>query len=184
MAKKLIAAVLLVGITAWAEMTLAPMLAMHAGHMRAGHETVADMAVAPSGHNHAAHMHSHAAHHHSGDQHSSDQQSAQPSAKNSQDAEEATGGKPCCPGLHKSVPAVLLVVAEEAPACDSHSCCFRQGPQSVPAQARDAQTLTRELVAAPAPQAGPGLEATRNDSGDRVETLRHPPNLLSMTLRV
>ena len=38
MAKKAIAAFLLVVIAAWAEMTMAPMFAMHAGHMRTGHE--------------------------------------------------------------------------------------------------------------------------------------------------
>lgn len=171
MAKKAISALLLVAITAWAEMALAPMLAMHAGHMRMGHETVADMPAAQPGHNHAAHHHS-----------------AQSPAQNSEarNAEEATGGKPCCPHLQKSEPPVLLFVVEEGPGCESHSCCFRQGPQSVPAQARDAETASRELVAALSSEVeiDPSLDATRNVFRDRPVTLHPPPDLFSMTLRV
>lgn len=50
MARKLIAAFLLLAVSAWAEMTMAPMFAMHSGYMSSGHKMASD---APSAHHHS-----------------------------------------------------------------------------------------------------------------------------------
>ena len=151
MAKKATAAVLLLVVTAWAEMTMAPMIAMHAGHMRPGHEMASDMPA------------EHATHHHS--------QVAQAVAR------------PCCPGLRKAEAADVLEVVSGAPACDDpHSCCFRPGPQSMPAPARDAQRLTPEMASTTV-EISPFPVAQRALRNNPLE-LRPPPDLFGMPLRV
>jgi len=151
MAKKATAAFLLLAITAWAEMAMAPMLAMHAVHMHPGHEMTADMPV--------HHMHRHMEH--------------------AQSANE----RACCPGLRKVEPDVSEVEAS-APACDNpHSCCFRQGPQSVPAPASDGQSLARALTPAGA-AAYRAVAAQEHVVEGKLLTLRLPPDLYGMTLRI
>jgi hypothetical protein len=153
MAKKAIAAVLLVAMLAWAEMAMAPMLAMHAGHMRPGHEMDADMPA------------EHAAHHH---------------AEHAQMA-----GHSCCPGLHRAEPEAMLALTATAPACDDpHSCCFRQGPQSVPAPASDVQKLAREMAPVGATTVRPLIEGSRRATDNQVLAFRPPPDAFGMTLRV
>lgn len=150
MAKKGIAAFLLVVIAAWAEMTMAPMFAMHTGHMRSGHE----MAVMP-GHNHAGHSHV-----------------------------EMASGLPCCPGLHKMQAVAVLAMFADAPGCDDpHSCCFRQGPQSVPAPARVARESARGVVLAARMEASPVPRARRAVTDISVE-LSPPVAVFGMALRV
>ena len=162
MAKKAPAAVLLLVIAAWAEMTMAPMLAMHTGHMLPGHEMAADMPAEQS---------AHPAHHHSG-------------LQNSEDAQMAAG-RPCCPALHKMEPAEVLEVVSGAPACDDpHSCCFRQGPQNMPAPARDVQRLAREMTPAAAVEINPERGTARNAVHSSALTLHSPPDVFGMTLRV
>jgi hypothetical protein len=53
MARKAIAGVLLLAVAAWVEMSLAPMLAMHAGHSHRGDSFVADAALQHAAHGHA-----------------------------------------------------------------------------------------------------------------------------------
>ena len=158
MAKKAIAAVLLLVITAWAEMTLAPMLAMHAGHMHPGHEAVADMPH-------------HAGHH---------------PAKSKQGA---AAEHPCCPKVHKTEPADVLELVSGVPACDDpHSCCFRQGPQSVPAPTRDMRTddqkLAQDMAPAAAVEPRPLPGTARHTLGHGSLALNFPPDVLGMTLRI
>jgi hypothetical protein len=156
MARKAIAAVLLLVIAAWAEMTLAPMLAMHAGHMSPGHEMAADMP-----------MH-HAGHHHS----------SPPPAKST--------GHPCCPSLHRTAPpAEVLVLVSGSPACDDpHSCCFRQGPQSVPAPIRSLEKSTPDMAPAVITEVSPALGTARPALRDSALALRPPPDIFGMTLRI
>ncbi len=153
MGKKAIAAVLLLTITAWAEMAMAPMLAMHAGHMHPGREMAADMPA------------EHAAHHH---------------AENAQMAEH-----PCCPALHRAESEAALTLATGAPTCDDpHSCCFRQGPQSVPAPASKIQELAREMVPTSAAKVSPTDEASARVINNKVFAFGLPPDLFGMTFRV
>lgn len=159
MAKKATAAVLLLIVAAWAEMTIAPMLAMHAGHMRPGQEMAADIAV------------EHSAHHHSA---SSQSEDAQTNAE-----------RPCCPGHHKMEPADVLEVVSGAPACDDpHNCCFRQGPQSIPAPARDVQRLGREMTLAAAVETIPEPGADNSAAWSSPSSSASPPQVSGMTLRV
>lgn len=143
---------LLVAMAAWAEMALAPMLAMHAGHMHPGHEMAADM---------PAHNRHHAEH-----------QRAK--------AERL----PCCPGFHKSQPEAALMVSAGAPACDDpHSCCFRQGPQSVPAPVRNAQKTTSEIAPALVAEL-PACPTTRISFHDSAIELSPPADVFGMILRI
>jgi len=153
MAKKAIAVMLLVAMMAWAEMALAPMLAMHAGHMRPGHEMAADM-PAHHGHN-AAHR------------------------------QAKAEGLPCCPGFHKAQPEVAMIAITGAPACDDpHSCCFRQGPQSVPAPVRDAQKLSREIAPTVVAKLTPACHTARIVSRDCALELSPPADVFGMILRI
>lgn len=154
MAKKAIAAFLVVVIAAWAEMTMAPMFAMHAGHMRSEHEMAVDMPPQHSGHNHVGHG-------------------------------KKAEGQPCCPALHKIEPVAMLEMVSGVPACDDpHSCCFRQGPQSVPAPARDIQRLARDLAPAEVIEVSLPREATTRPIRDFILALSPPPDVFGMTLRV
>ena len=143
MLKKSIAAVLLLGMMAWAEVALAPMLFMHAGHVHA----------APA-------MAEHAAHHH-----------AMPA------------GHACCPGIGKPVDhGALEFAASEMPCQDEHHCCFRQGPQSVPAPV--STTASSEI--APAQIAGviPAHDVTGHVSATILVSTDPPPDQFGMILRV
>jgi len=153
MAKKAIAVVLLAAMVAWAEMALAPMLAMHAGHMRPGHEMATDM---PAHHRHDA-----------------------------EHQQAKAEGLPCCPGFHKAQPKAALVAVAGSPACDDpHSCCFRQGPQSVPAPLRDAQRLTRDVTPAVLAQSPPVRAAARTVPDDSALELSPPADVFGMILRI
>jgi hypothetical protein len=150
MAKKAIAAMLLVTMAAWAEMAMAPMLVMHATHMHPGHEMAADMPEKHATHGHAEHA--------------------------------QMAGHPCCPGLHRAEPEDVLALSAGAPACDDpHSCCFRQGPQSVPALASDAPKLAPEMGAAGA-ALNPAIELSATDNS--VSAFRPPPDVFGIPLRV
>ena len=154
MARKSIALALLIGIAAWAELALAPMLPMHAGHMRPGHEMAPDMP--------------HANHHHG--------------APNGSD--QTAGQMPCCPGLHHPEPAVVLEIASAMQGCDDpHSCCFRQGPQSVPA-ATDVQKLSRELAPVAIIEVSNALPRVTPIVADSIPAFSPPPDVLGMILRV
>lgn len=159
MAKKATAAVLLLIVAVWAEMTMAPMLAMHAGHMRPGHEMAADMPA------------DHFAHHHS-------------TSSQSEDAQ--TGAeRPCCPRHHQMEPADVLEVVSGAPACDDpRNCCFRQGPQSMPAPARDVQRLACAMTPAAVVERIPEPGADNSAICSSPSSSPSPPQVFGMTLRV
>lgn len=155
MARKTLASVLLLVIAAWAEMTLAPMLAMHAGHMRPGHEMAADMPMHHPGHHSAAHSPA----------------KAEP--------------RPCCPSMHRTEPADVLELVSASPACDDpHSCCFRQGPQSIPAPARSVQRATQEMAPAMAAEVSPLLGTAKPALRNISLALSPPPDIFGMTLRI
>ena len=155
MAKRATAAVLLLSVLIWAEMALAPMLAMHAGHMRPGHEMAADMPA------------EHAAHH-------------------TQSAEEMNHA--CCPRVHKKTSDDTLEFAAGVPPCaDPHSCCFQQGPQSVPTLAREPagnDQLANELVLKALAQTNPATEAPGLGISDAAMALSPPSEVFGMSLRV
>lgn len=155
MAKRATAAVLLFSVLVWAEMALAPMLAMHAGHMRASHEMAADMPA------------EHSAHH-------------------TQPQEEMN--HPCCPPAHKQTSANTLEFTAGAPPCgDPHSCCFRQGPQSVPAPARQRagyDELAKDLIPASQAVPIPANEWAKQGSWDSVPSVSPRAEVFGMTLRV
>ena len=146
---------MLVSVLIWAEMALAPMLVMHAGHMRAGHEMAADM--------HAGQ----AAHH-------------------TQSAEEMNHA--CCPRAHQQASDSRLEFAVGAPPCaDPHSCCFRQGPQSVPAPAREPagnDQLANEQAPRALPQTNPATDASGLGIFNFAKALGPPSEVFAMTLRV
>jgi hypothetical protein len=154
MRKRAIAAFLLVAMTAWAEMALAPMLAMHAGHMLPGHEMAGDMPALPGGH-----------HHHGNS--------------------KMDPGRPCCPRIRAPEPAVIIAMSAGAAACnDPHSCCFRQGPQSVPAPASNVEKLVREVAPALALQVTPVRPVARFVLRDSSLAFSPPPDIFGMVLRV
>jgi len=158
MRKKAIALVLVLVVAAWSEMAMAPILAMHAGHMLAGHEIAADMPA------------SHHAHHHA-----------------QAPAEQAQGDshRPCCPGLRDAQTVIVLEIASTTPRCDdSDSRCFRQGPQSVPAAAGSIQNLRRDATPAPAVEALAVRPVVRQTFNRRLVAVSPPPDLFGMTLRV
>jgi len=156
MARKAIAAALLISMVAWAELVLAPMLAMHAGHMRPGHEMAVDM---PSGH---------AAHHHT-----------------AMDRAEPAPQRPCCPGIHESESKLAFELTAGISGCDDpHSCCFRQGPQSVPEPARDVQQLTQDVAPVMAAEVNPSPFPGKLPACDSTPTLSPPPDVFGVILRV
>lgn len=143
MLKKFIAAVLLFGMMAWAEVALAPMLFMHAGHVHA-----------------ASAMAEHAAHHHA-----------------------MTAGHACCPGIGKPVDhGALELAASDMPCQDEHRCCFRQGPQSVPAPV--STTASSEGAPAQVADASLSSHATSHVFPTILVATGPPPDRLGMVLRV
>ena len=158
MAKKAIAAMLLVAM-----MVLAPMLAMQAGHMRPGHEMAADMPPEHPAHHHAA-MHY---------------------AAQAAEVGQTTSGRPCCPGVHETQPEVVLELSAGPFGCDDpRSCCFQQGPQSIPVPARDVQKLTRDLTPVVVAEVDPVQPAMKRPVGDSGLVLSPPPYVFGMILRV
>ena len=145
MVKKSIAAAMLVAMVAWAEMAMAPMILMHAGHVH----TAREMAEHKGTHHHVM-----------------------------------PAGHPCCPGLGNTENAAPLVFAASSLPCqDEHRCCFRQGPQSVPAPASAGHRLSQEV--APAETAQLSLTHTESHVSPAVAVvLGPPPSLLGMVLRV
>jgi hypothetical protein len=94
-------------------------------------------------------------------------------------------GHSCCPGLHRAEPEAVLALTATAPACDDpHSCCFRQGPQSVPAPASDVQKLAREMASVGATTVRLLIETSRRATDNQVLAFRPLPDAFGMTLRV
>ena len=148
MVKKSIAAALLVVMVAWAEMALAPMLAMRDGHVHAAHE-IAEHS--------AAHRH------------------AMPA------------GHPCCPKIGKTQTedaAPLEFAAGSLPCQDEHRCCFRQGPQSVPAPVSAGHRLSQETAPAETAELSPAHDAESHVCPATAIALGPSPGVLGMVLRV
>ena len=153
MARKAVAAVLLLVITAWAEMALAPMLAILAGHMHGEHALA------------AKELPQHTAHH---------------VVSTRQGAKHA-----CCPSIGRvEAEGVLELVAENSGCRDSHRCCFRQGPQSVPAPISEARQLGSQLSST-APSQVPQIAASSYRIEAETEFASPPyPHLFGMTLQI
>jgi hypothetical protein len=97
-------------------------------------------------------------------------------------------GHACCPKIGatgRTEDSGLAEVASSSLPCqDEHRCCFRQGPQSVPAPVRAGQRLSQELALAEEP----GFVPTP-DSESHVFSVPEfgpgpPPGLLGMVIRV
>jgi len=153
MARKAVAGVLLLVIMAWAEMAVAPMLAILAGHMHGEHALAAGEYSPPATH-HAASTGQRARH-------------------------------SCCPPVRRAeTEGALELVAENSGCQDSHRCCFRQGPQSVPAPVSEARQLEQQLFSTTSSlviQSASGSYPIEPE----VESASPPyPHLFGMTLRV
>jgi hypothetical protein len=146
MVKKSIAAALLVAMVAWAEMALAPMLAMPA-HMLPAFDSVehAVMHAMPAGH-------------------------------------------ACCPKIsttnNSEEQAPVEFASNRLPFQDEHRCCFRQGPQSVPAPVSAQQRLSQATASAE-------IAVIRLAGGSYSRVLSEvqfalgpPPSTMGMVLRV
>lgn len=97
-------------------------------------------------------------------------------------------GHACCPkigatgGTEDS--GLAEVMSGSLPCTDEHRCCFRQGPQSVPAPVSAGQKLSQELASAEATNF-----ASTPDSVSHVFSVPEfgpgpPPGLLGMVIRV
>jgi hypothetical protein len=146
MLKKSIAAALLVVMLVWAEMAMAPMFLMQAGHVHAALQMPEHQAV----------------HHHH----------AMPA------------GLPCCPGLHGvESTAPIEIAAGGLPCQDEHECCFRQGPQNIPAPVSAGRSFSREMSPAQIAELRPALSESRV-SPLSVAAPGSPPGLFGMVLRI
>lgn len=153
MVKKSIATALLVAIVAWAEMALAPMLAMPA-HMLPAFVTPAIAFI-----EHAA-MHDHA----------------------------MPAGHSCCPKIsapnNSEEQAPVEFGSSRLPFQGEHRCCFRQGPQSVPAPVSAQQKLSQRTASA---ETGEIRLVSGSESRIFSEiqfALGSPPITMAMVLRV
>ena len=144
---------LLLVIAAWAEMAVAPMLAILAGHMHGEHALA------------AKELPQHASHH---------VVSARQGAKHA-----------CCPPIGRvEAEGVLELVAENSGCQDSHRCCFRQGPQSVPEPVGEARQLGPQLSSTAPSQAPPIANVSYSIDAETEADLPAYPHLFGMTLRI
>lgn len=144
MVKKSIAAALLVAMVAWAEMAMAPMILMHAGHVHRARE-----------------MAEHQAAHH----------------------DVMPAGHPCCPGLRNPENTVPLEFAASLPCQEQHRCCFRQGPQSVPAPVSAGHRFPRQIALVEIAELRPDV-AESQLLPSAVVVPGPSPGLFGMVLRV
>jgi len=94
----------------------------------------------------------------------------------------------CCPQAHKETSKNTVGFAAGVPPCsDPHSCCFRQGPQSVPTPAREPagnDQLAKELASRALPQTNLASEAPGLGISDGATALSPPSEVFGMILRV
>ena len=153
MARKAIAGMLLLVIAAWAEMAVAPMLAILAGHMHGEHAMASKEFP-----QHASHR----------------VVSKRQSAKHA-----------CCPPIGRvEAEGVLELVAENSGCQDSHRCCVRQGPQSVPAPASEARRLGPQPSSTATSQAPQIANVSCSIDAEMETDLPAYPHLFGMTLRI
>jgi hypothetical protein len=153
MVKKSIAAALLVAMAAWAEMALAPMLAMPA-HMLPGIVTPAIVTEEHAG------MHSHA----------------------------MPAGHACCPKIgatnNSEEQTPVEFGSSRFPFQDEHRCCFRQGPQSVPAPGSAQQRLSQGTAGAETAEIRLVPCSESRICSEIKSALGPPPSAMRMVLRV
>lgn len=154
MARKAVAGVLLIAIAVWAEMALAPMLALLASPMHVGHTLPVQVAS------------QHVTHHQAVPAKQADKHS-------------------CCPPVPKinEAAGMLELMAESSDCQDSHRCCFRQGPRSLPAPVSEARQF------GPHVRLTTPTEATQAGDGSYSVITEPPapppyPQIFGMTLRV
>jgi hypothetical protein len=93
-------------------------------------------------------------------------------------------GHPCCPELRKTENEVPIEFAAGSQPCDDqHRCCFRQGPQSIPAPVSTGHRLSQELVSAETAEPALGRDPESHFSAVTAVALG-PPSLRGMVLRV
>lgn len=146
MVKKSIAAALLVVMVAWAEMAMAPMLAMQAGHVHPAREMAEHVA-----------------------------------------ARAMPAGQACCPSPKTTTSNTedarpLEVAASSQPCQDEHRCCFRQGPQNLPAPI-SGHRLSQEIALIEIAELSPAEAESQVFTAAAVAP-GPPPGLLGMVLRV
>jgi hypothetical protein len=154
MARKAIAGTLLVAIAAWAELALAPMPAMHAGHMHRGRALPVEVISQNAGHDHTA---------------------AAGSRKH------ACCPPPI---RHTQLQGTLELVADSSGCQGSHRCCFGQGPQSVPAPASEIRPLGPQIVAATPEQGTQTSNGSDTAVPTAPVASPPDPHIFGMTLRV
>lgn len=92
-------------------------------------------------------------------------------------------GHPCCPRIGATENASLPeFVANSLPCQEQHRCCFRQGPQSVPAPV-SAQP-SQEIAPAETAELSPAPNANSHVPAATAAAFGPPPDLLGMILRV
>jgi len=144
--------VLLLVTLAWAEMTMAPMLAMHSGHMRSGQKKAANVS-GPSAHQQRGHTHA--------------------------------AGLLCCPGLRTTETATdSEMISDSLPCADGHRCCFRQGPQSVPAPPSSEEKLAHEMGPASVTTPSPLVVAPNRTLEHGSFALLFPSSPFGVQLRI
>lgn len=154
MAKKTLAAFLLLAIAAWAELAIAPMIAMRAGHMHPGHEMAVDMPGNQAAHHHAEH------------------------------AQAMTMSHCCPGLYRVTPEALLELASGAPACDEHHRCCFRQGPQNMPTPAREAERMAPDSAPIQFADVSPALENRHNEPSEKNLALPTLPDVLGMTLRV
>ncbi len=155
MLKKSIAAALLVAIVAWAEMALAPMLAMYAGHAHPAVEIAGPV---------AAHHHDHV------------MPPGHPCCP------KVSKTKVSNINIEDAIP--IEFAASSLPCQDEHRCCFWQGPQSVPAPVSAGRRLGREISTVQIAEVSTAHDAETHVAPASAAAFSTPLGLFGMVLRV
>lgn len=93
-------------------------------------------------------------------------------------------GHHCCPGISKNENEDQFEFAASSMPCqDEHRCCFRQGPQNVPAPVSAGHRLSQEISPAEIAEFSPAHAESRVSPMTAVAP-GSPPALLDMVLRV
>ena len=93
-------------------------------------------------------------------------------------------GHPCCPRISKTDAADPIEFAASGLPCeDEHRCCFRQGPQNIPAPVSAGDNLSREIAPVEVADFSP-VFAESPVSRMIAAAPGPPPGLLDMVLRV
>lgn len=93
---------------------------------------------------------------------------------------------PCCPKAHGSpITAPPYAITSAAmPCADEHRCCFRQGPQSAPTPASNANQISKKLVTVSWATVTPNSVPRSVRDFESSAVLRSPPGDLNMVFRL